>query len=271
MSFVGQLKHSFHVRRAKLRGLTVSEKVAWDFYRRPHFAYGIYHAAREAKALGLSKISVIELGVAGGNGLVVMEEIAADVARDRGIEIEVYGFDTGTGQPPPLDYRDSPYIWKEGQFKMDQQALRSRLRSAELIIGDVAETTRTFFRDFNPAPIGFIAWDLDYYSSTKSAMPLLDAVRENYLPRLFCYFDDVVGDDTELHSEFTGELLAIREFNDQQSKRKIAAINGLSYKRKRQHSWHEKMFVLHSFDHPRYCDFINPKGDWQMPLSAELK
>jgi hypothetical protein len=259
------LKRSFLLRR---KNVSVRERVDWDLYQRPQFAYGLYHAAREAKALGLPKISAIELGVAGGNGLVAMEGLADEIGRDRGIAIEVFGFDTGKGQPPPQDYRDSPYIWKEGQFKMDEQKLRARLRSARLVIGDVAETTRTFFRDFSPAPIGFISWDLDYYSSTKSAMPLLDERPENYLPRLFCYFDDIVGDDTELHCEFTGELLAIREFNDQHPQRKIAPIHGLSVKRRVPHRWNAKMFVLHRFDHPRYNEFINPKGDWQMPLMA---
>jgi len=32
---------------------------------------------------------------------------------------------------------------------------------------------------------------------------------------VFCYFDDCIGEACELHSEFTGELLAIKEFNEE--------------------------------------------------------
>lgn len=261
-----QVKRAYLSRFGKRRGLTVAKKVEWDLFPRSHFAYGLYQAAREAKALGLSKISAIELGVAGGNGLIAMEKTAAEIGSDSDIAIEVYGFDTGRGQPAPQDYRDCPYIWKEGQFRMDEDALRRRLQSAQLVIGDVAQTVPSFFEQNTPAPIGFIAWDLDYYSSTKSALPLLDAEHDYFLPRVFCYFDDVVGDDTETHSEFTGELLAIREFNDEHPTMKIGTIHGLAYKRRVPQRWHAQMFVLHRFDHPAYCKFINPKGDWQKPI-----
>lgn len=250
------------------RNLSFERKLRWDIFSRPHFAYGMYQAATQAAALGLPGISAIELGVAGGNGLVAMEDIAAEVAHTTGVGVEVYGFDTGTGQPPPRDYRDSPYIWREGMFRIDEPALRARLRHAQLIIGDVGDTTRTFFEDHDPAPIGFIAWDLDYYSSTKRAMPLLDGPHKRFIPRTFSYFDDVVGDDAELHCEWTGELLAIREFNEARSTMKLARISGLAYKRRVPADWHVKTYVLHRFEHPDYCRFLNTKGDWQMPLEG---
>ena len=34
-----------------------------------------------------------------------------------------------------------------------------------------------------------------------------------FLPRVFCYFDDTIGTDVELFNDYTGERLAINEFN----------------------------------------------------------
>ena len=58
-------------------------------------------------------------------------------------------------------------------------------------------------------------------------MPLLEMSSGGVIPRIFCYFDDVVGNDYEVHCQFAGELLAIREFNEEHAKRKLALINGL--------------------------------------------
>ena len=41
----------------------------FDAVARPHYAYGVYQAALNAKLLGLKNVSCIEFGVAGDNGL----------------------------------------------------------------------------------------------------------------------------------------------------------------------------------------------------------
>jgi hypothetical protein len=51
-------------------------RVRYGIFDRPHYAYGVYSAADLAKRLGLSAISVIEMGVAGGKGLLALEGIA---------------------------------------------------------------------------------------------------------------------------------------------------------------------------------------------------
>src|SRR5215475_11622913 len=94
---------------------------------RANYGYCLYNGARLAKRLGHSRMSAIEFGVAGGNGLLSMENHAEQISKLLGIEIETYGFDTSEGLPKPIDYRDLPYHWKEGFFKMDVAALQSKL------------------------------------------------------------------------------------------------------------------------------------------------
>jgi hypothetical protein len=235
----------------------------------PQYAYGLLLAVREAVALGYRRLSSIELGVAGGNGLIELERLGAQLASTYGIEVDTVGFDLAGGMPPPADYRDSAYTWQSGFFKMDEPLLRSKLESAELLIGDIADTGREFIAR-SQAPIGFVSFDLDYYSSTRSALQALCwADHSSYLPRVLCYFDDTVGPHEELHSEFTGELLAIREFNDEPASRKIAKINGLHAKlHPLNEPWIEGMYVLHLFDHPDYNTYVFPQEDRQFPLET---
>lgn len=262
----GPIRIGRALRRRALRMTPFLEaKVRFDAFPRPQFAYGLYEAARQAKALGYSGFSALEFGVAGGNGLVAMEDIAAEIGKSFGLNIEVFGFDTGTGMPESTDYRDAPFIWRSGQFRMDIAALKMRLKSAQLIIGDVSDGVGRFLKMAH-APIGYISFDMDYYSSTRKALHLCEAGHENFLPRALFYFDDIVGDDAELHCDYIGELLAIKEFNTAHDALKIAPIHGLSSKRVIPDHWHIKTFVLHRFEHPKYCTFVGAKADWQMPL-----
>ena len=241
-------------------------RLALDVFNRPHYAYCTYHAALEAKLLGINRISVIEFGVAGGLGLLDLEEVSAHVSRETNIDIDVYGFDSGTGLLNPLDYRDLPYVFQKGFYKMDIDLLKKRLKKAILVIGDVKDTVPEFFEKYKPAPLGFLAVDLDFYSSTIHALSLFNTDDHKLLPRVFCYFDDLIGNDYELHSEFAGELLAIREFNDQSEYRKLGKINGLSYKRLINQKWCEQIYVLHNFKHPLYSKYIYENKDRQLIL-----
>jgi len=240
-------------------------RLEWDAMGRPHYAYCTYHAARLAKALGLDAISVVELGVAGGNGLVLLEELAAEIADVVGIRIETVGFDAGSGMPAPTDYRDLAYVWTPGLFAMDEDALRRRLRSARLVIGDVATTIPKFVDEGGYPPIGFVAFDLDYWSSTVAAMRLLDGPSELRLPRVFCYMDDIIGDDWEIHCPYVGELLAIEDFNASHEHIKVSAVNGLRHKRRIPADWNDQIYVAHDFAHPGYNATVHP-ADWDLRL-----
>lgn len=222
---------------------------------RPNYAYLVFNAAQLARKLGYERISVLEYGVAGGNGLLALEEHARRVERLCSVGIDVYGFDTGKGLPPPEDYRDLPYHWKQGFFAMDEAALKGRLKKAQLVLGDISETARTFFERFRPAPIGAIIHDFDFYSSTRNALAMLKAGDEHFLPRVFFYFDDTIGGEVELYNDFTGERLAIREFNETSTDIKLCAPYHLLARRPQ--TWHHQIWIGHFFRHPRYNTFVS--------------
>jgi hypothetical protein len=223
---------------------------------RPNYTWPILHAAAIASRRGPERVSVLEFGVAGGSGLVAMEAAAVAAGSALGVGIDVYGFDTGQGLPCPRDLRDVPFAAREGYFPMDQKRLRARLKRADLILGDVASTVASFL-DSDPAPIGFMSFDLDYYSSTKDALAVLMGDARCLMPRILCYFDDVHGYPW---GDFNGARLAINEFNSAQADRKIAQLHGLKYMlppSEFDQRWPDAMYVAHVFDHPSYAD---PEG-----------
>jgi hypothetical protein len=222
---------------------------------RPKYAYCVYQGAFLAKRLGYKRISMIEFGVAGGNGLLCLEREAAKTGKKLGIEIDVYGFDTAEGLPSALDYRDLPFVWKKGAMSMNYDSLKKRLKRARLVIGDIRESANDFIEKYKPAPIAAVFHDMDYYSSTKAALRIFDAGSEYLLPRMWNYFDDIGGDNLALLSDYTGERLAIKEFNDSHEHKKLSPAYNL-LERTHVKYWHHQVFVLHVFNHEKYNTFI---------------
>lgn len=239
-----------------------------DIWDRPQYAFGVYSAAKLAAGLRLNGISIIEFGVAGGNGLVALERIAAAMGQRFELQIDVYGFDTGAGMPTPCDYRDVPYVWGPGFYGTDVDSLKSRLNSAHLFLGDVGETVPKFLANSPLPPVGFVSFDLDYYSSTKKAFRIFDGPSTAVLPRVFCYFDDIVQPQQAYLNDYLGELCAIREYNQENEKRKITKIQGLPFLRQHPDVWNEQMYVHHDFGHPLYESLVTPEGNQfrQLPL-----
>jgi hypothetical protein len=220
---------------------------------RPQYLWPLLHATHAARSLRIPRIAALEFGVAGGNGLLAMERAAAAATELSGTDVEIYGFDTGLGMPPPADPRDAPWLIEPHLFAMDEAALRARLERAELVIGPVAETV-VGWAGTDHAPVGFISFDLDYYSSTVDAFRLLEGNADWMLPRVLAYFDDMFGHGW---TDFMGERAAIDEFNASHDTRKIAKIHGLRFElppEEFQRDWHEKLYLIHLFDHPRYAD-----------------
>jgi hypothetical protein len=219
---------------------------------KPSYTWGVLHAAHLAQSLRYSAISVMEFGVAGGNGLIALERAAREVEHAFGIGIEVYGFDIGTGLPQPIDYRDMPNIFRSGSFVMDVEQLQARLQRAKLLLGPIGETLPRFL-DGQAAPVGFISVDVDLYTSAVEVLRLLEAHQRWLLPRVYCYFDDILGFSC---ADFNGERLAIREFNAAHSQRKISRVYGLSHFVPEAHArepWTEMMFMAHVLDHDLYA------------------
>jgi hypothetical protein len=236
-------------------------------YARSDYAYIISAGAELAKRLGYQAISVLELGVAGGRGLVAMEKLARAVEEEFGILIHVYGFDTGVGMPEYKDSRDMPHFFKQGNYQMNEGALQSALKNTQLVLGDVEQTFPAFLEG-DIAPIAAISFDMDYYYPTIAALNAmaLDKHANKHLPRIFAYFDNTVGDHIKAYNDYAGERLAIRNFNDSHTTEKLvpnAHFLNLPFNM----PWHHKIHILHLFSHPAYNTYI---GD-HSPNTLQLK
>lgn len=221
------------------------------FRWKAHYIWGVFQGCALAKVLGYRRVSVIEFGVAAGAGLLRLERISERAEDLIGIEIEVYGFDTGMGLPKPQDYRDTPNLWLDGQYPMDVEALSSRIRKASLQLGAIKHTLSAFLQNAH-APVAFAAIDVDLYNSAKDVLRLFEAPHDRLLPRIVCYFDDIIGDT---FCDYNGERLAIAEFNAGHPMRKICPIYGLKHfvpSRHRHTYWPECMYLAHIFDHHLY-------------------
>lgn len=235
--------------------LPYQDRVTIGAVERLTYAYCIFQAARLASLLKYPRISIIEFGCGGGNGLVAAEKHIVEVERLFGVNLELYGFDTGSGLPAPRDYRDVPHYFKGGLYKMNMKAIQARLKMARLVIGDVRETCATFFEQYDPAPIGCMLHDLDYYSLTTDALTLFETGSSNFLPKVFMYFDDIVGGDIWLSNDYTGQRLAIDEFNKKHELQKIYPNYYLMEEYRI--PWFSSMIrIYHDFADPRYNNYI---------------
>ena len=214
-----------------------------------NYALSLIHSVDQALMCGIGKITIIELGVGGGTGLLTLSKSAECLSSMFGIEFEIYGFDTGNGMPPSVDYRDHPELWKEGDFKMPRDLPIKLPPNVKLMLGNIKETIPNFVKDYSGSPIGFVAIDVDYYSSTVNSMPLFEMPEINYLPAMPVYVDDV---NTILsYSPWTGEALALSEFNQTHELRKFE---------EKHRCWGiDNFYVFHVFDHPIRTGTTKPK------------
>lgn len=235
-------------------------KAAFDLLARRQHAFGLLKAADEARARGISQLTVVELGVGSGTGFLNLCELATRVTSETGVEFRLAGFDSGEGMPPPVDYRDHPELYKEGWFPMDREALVGSLpANARIHFGPIAETVAPFAAQLDPgAPLGFATLDVDFYSSSKDALHLFGGGRADaYLPFVTVYVDDL---SLATHTRFAGELLAIREFNEEHELRKLDWDWNLRHTRVFKHAeWLTHMFKLHVLDHPERGDLSRPQ------------
>ena len=111
--------------------------------------------------------------------------------------------------PPALDYRNHPEYYSRGNYPMDYENLKSQLPSnGKLEIGNLDDQINNLFNKNNELLVGFVSFDLDYYSSTKIALNIFNRDSNYYLPTVNVYVDDM---SLENHTEYSGALLAIKE------------------------------------------------------------
>ena len=101
---------------------------------------------------------------------------------------------------------------------MNEKKLKDNLNSAKLIIGDIKHTVNPFKKKQLTHPIGFVAFDLDYYSSKIASFEIFKINDDLLLPRIECYMDDVSSTELLVASKGTGVLKAISDFNNKEKK-----------------------------------------------------
>jgi hypothetical protein len=225
---------------------------------RQHYAQSVALAVLEGIICGYPAISVAEFGISKGAGLLDLCKAASFFRKEFDYDIRVLGFDNGIGLPAPVDFRDHPEMWVEGQFalKGDIEPLKLQLPDfARLVIGDVGDTVTTVRPSLAEAPLGFAAIDVDLYSSTKKLMPLFEFDPTCYLPATPLYFDDVKHALT--WNSYCGEELAIKEFNDEHCHRKIEPKESFKIQR---------FYVLHVLDHPLRTGAHKPRPQFAVTI-----
>ena len=249
-SQAGRLKYRI-TREARARAGTVQQQEVEGLLPRPNYAYGMFRAAGLARFLGQSSVTVCEFGVATGNGLVAMIDLASRITPETGVTFRIVGFDTGEGLPEVGGYEDHPELWSSGDFAMvNKDELTKRIAGrAELRFGDIKDTVGGFVDSLTPqCPLGFISVDVDIYSATRSALRCLEGDPLLYTPAISMYFDDV---NFFFANRWCGELRAIDEFNAAHELRKIDQDRGLiSRILDTPAGWHHAMYVAHILDHP---------------------
>jgi hypothetical protein len=223
---------------------SVRTRARWDVASRPQYLAGVLAAADEAIQEGIGAITAFEFGVAGGNGLLALGDLAPAVEAEIGVKVAVYGFDTGSGLPELTgDYRDYPDHWRPGDYPMDEEGLRRQLRpNTQLIIGNVRDALLQTLPRIKES-VGFVAVDVDIYSSTRDVLRMFSMSERNMLRRVYMYWDDV---DLPFTHRFAGELLAMEEFNCISQDVKIDQWRSISKQRPfPEASWLKRMYIAH--------------------------
>lgn len=232
------------------RGIIAKER--WGVLDRPSYGYGILRAAQVGKFFGYEQVTICEFGVAHGNGLLSMIELAEKITTATGMKFRIVGFDTGVGLPKFSGYKEHSEVWSKGDFALvDTELLKQKIKGrAELVLGDIKDTVCGFLKTVShSSPIGFISVDVDLYSAACASLLSLTGPAESYLPAVGAYFDDV---GFYFCNRWCGELAAIEEFNATNEFRKIDMDRTLPGRRPVKFArWYPQMYACHILDHPK--------------------
>ena len=81
-----------------------------------------------------------------------------------------------------------------------------------------------------------------------------------FSPRVYSYFDDILGTKMEVFNDFSGERLAINEFNSDNKDIKIA--KSYHFLNKTNEMWHHQIWITHFLKHKKYNDYLGDIKDW---------
>ncbi len=176
--------------------------------------------------------------------------ICSMITESTEIQFEIFGFDSDVGMPTISNYKDHPEIWHTGQFLSDHNKIREYLTpNAKLISGNIKDTLEEFikYNIYEESPLGFVSVDVDLYSSAKQCFELFkNGSPSCWLPTTIVWMDDI--NDLLTCNNWSGEALAIREFNEESEYRKLQEL------RVRQNhppaGWHDHIYGLHILNHP---------------------
>ena len=232
---------------------------------KPHYESILYESCLEAKKLGINQVSVLELGVAGGSGIISLEKYKKKIEKVLDINIEIYGFDTGAGLPSPDLNEDLPFLWKKGLYNTDKAALNKKIKS-KIFYGDVKNTLDEFIK-INRNKICCIFFDLDLYTSTINFLNQIPKINNHLLPRVLCYFDDVYVFENYIN-QFNGVFKAIDEFNKNFSDYKL----GYSVDHFKDFKFplaRTSIYTLHSFKNELYKKYISSDIESDLSLGSK--
>ena len=232
---------------------------------KPHYESILYEACLEAKKLGINQVSVIELGVAGGAGIVSLEKYKKKIEKVLDINIKIYGFDMGSGLPKIEADEDLPFLWRKGLYNIDKAALEKKINS-KIFYGDVKNTVDDFVK-INKNNICCIFFDLDLYTSTINFLNQIPKIKDQLLPRVLCYFDDVYVFENYIN-QFNGVFKAIDEFNKNFSEFKLG-YSVDHFKNFKFPLARTSIYTLHSFKNHLYKKYIST--DIESDLSLDSK
>lgn len=238
-------------------------KYQWKSLPKPQYFLGLKRALDLAKKQNITRFSIIEFGVAEGNGILILESYVKALlcgTNNGNFEIKVFGFDTFEGLPEP-GVQDAKF-WKKGDYPSNKELLESLLDS------EITSLFKGFFNKSIPLvrqnlldyPPLFISVDCDLYQSTKDVMNEIKQVLPN---ASYWYFDD-----TRLNfcSEKVGERLAIKEFNEEQNKFELIPDYYANAEPVPAHMPHVKLYYNVSSD---YRDMSRPIGIDHIPINIK--
>jgi len=94
---------------------------------RPHYETMLLESCTEAKKLAYNEVSILELGIAGGNGILSLEKYKKNIENITDVKINIYGLDSGEGMPTSDNKADAIFLTKEGSYKIDKKKNRSKI------------------------------------------------------------------------------------------------------------------------------------------------